>query len=189
MSSVSDPFEALAGRLAQHRGPRPGHGRTDHEPWRGIVEETPRIFATWIKDAWQRERRSGIPALVIDGRRVAIVTVARTYGQQWYFCCPGCGRRTAFLCLPPGQQAGCYRCCRLGYRSQRSRPGSAWGLLDAVFSRDGRVWLPVVDDPATPEIPGGMDLVASLRRQLEAAIASIVDRVRVEGPSDGTAAG
>jgi hypothetical protein len=141
---------------------------------------------TWIKDAWRRQRRSGIPVLSIDGRRIEIVPYQRTFGAQWYFRCPGCGRRIERIFLPPGQPAGCQRCCRLGYRSQRSRPASPWAILDAVFAEDRTAWFahPLDGDPD----PGGVDLVALLRRQLEAAIASIVERVRVEGPSDGTAA-
>ncbi|GIW10814.1 MAG: hypothetical protein KatS3mg061_1871 [Dehalococcoidia bacterium] len=176
-----------AGRLRQP-GPRPGDGRNAHKPWRGIVEETPRLWAQWLQDAWQRHGRRGWPVLAIDDQRIEIVTVRRTFGEQGYFRCPGCDRRCAFLCLPPSQPAGCYRCCRLGYRSQRSRPDSAWAILEAVFSREGRVRL-VANDARMLKIEGGEAMVASLRRQLAEAIDAMIRRVDIdEETGDGTAA-
>jgi hypothetical protein len=54
--------------------------------------------------------------------------------EQWTVC-PHCYRRTEVLYFLR-QQFGCRRCCHLGYRSQRNRPSSIYGMLDQIFARN-----------------------------------------------------
>lgn len=44
-------------------------------------------------------------------------------GVRWWFTCPGCGKRVAYLYLPPGHRLFlCRRCRGLSYYSQRLGP-------------------------------------------------------------------
>ena len=152
----------LVARLGHQRGPEPGEGRSHGLPWRGIVEETPAVWVTWVVEA---SRRAGLPvpsAVMAAGVRVTVVSVALTYGLRYYFRCPDCGRRCEALYLV-GRSLACRKCQRLGYRSQKYRPTSCYAALDRLFARtftrDG----------------DQVDIMADeLRRRLEAGIDTII---------------
>lgn len=58
-------------------------------------------------------------------------------GTRWWFLCPLCNRRTAYLYLPPGtSRFGCRRCLNLTYRScQESHAGDVLFSLNASICR------------------------------------------------------
>lgn len=116
-------------------GPAPGFGATDHRPWRGIVEEAPAIWITWLVAL---AKLAGVPvmqlAVSVGETPIEIVQRQLTYGWRNYFRCPVCRRRCEALYLVGGHPA-CRTCHRLGYRSQSHRSRSWWATLDRVFDR------------------------------------------------------
>jgi len=124
-----DLKEATAARKAAlgmpRRGPWPGGGANAHQPWWGLCEETPQLWASWLAAWWRRRTRQPLPVqppftLEHGTTTIPLEGVRLTYGYRWYFRCPCCSRRTEVLYL--GQRGlACRRCNRLGYRSQTRR--------------------------------------------------------------------
>jgi len=167
-------------KIGHQRGPGPGEGRSSGRPWRGIVEETPAIWVTWIVGA---ARRSGLPVpsgLEVAGKRLPLVSVPLTYGPRYYFKCPLCGRRCEVVYMA-GRDIGCRKCLRLGYRSQKYRATSCYAILDRVFARD---WIPA-------RFAGPGDKVSvmadTLRERLEKAVDALFEgaKVDLEGTETG----
>ena len=159
-------------KIGHQRGPGPGEGRSSGTPWRGIVEETPAIWVTWIVGA---ARRSGLPVpsgLEVAGKRLPLVSVPLTYGPRYYFKCPLCGRRCEVVYMA-GRDIGCRKCLRLGYRSQKYRATSCYAVLDRLFARE---WI-----PARWAGPGEKVevMVRDLRKHLEGRIDALFDGAKV----------
>ena len=119
----------LEARLKHRRGPMPGigAGRGPGRPWAGIVEETRAVWVTWLTD-YARQTGKPIPQGLTfsQGSYVPIVGVRLTFGTRYFFKCPECGRRCEAVYIL-GRRVACRKCLHLGYRSQASRAGSAWG--------------------------------------------------------------
>ena len=129
-------------------GPMSGEGRNPNgRPWRGIVEHTPAIWITWLKQMCRRleidVERLG---LRLYGEPIDITGVELTFGRRHYFLCPAClERREALYFMKDrrpegprnesGGRALCRECAHLGYLSQAHRPGSALGDLERLWSR------------------------------------------------------
>lgn len=176
---ASVPADELLARLTGgQRGPYRGDGRGPGRPWAGLVEETPALWVTWFVAAAKRAGQPVPAAILIDGRRVDLVSARLTYGLRWYWQCPRCGRRCEAIYLAPGR-AGCRVCLRLGYRSQAQRPASIWGLWDLIFARDG-------DDLGRYTAHDGVigSAAADLRRQLENGIRDLLARVAIPPAGD-----
>ena len=173
-------------KIGSQRGPGPGEGRSSGRPWRGIVEETPAIWVTWIVGASRRAGLSVPSAVTVAGIRAEVVSVALTYGPRYYFRCPYCGRRCEALYLV-GRDMGCRRCLRLGYRSQKYRATSCYAVLDLLFAREYI--------PARWRGPENVDVMAAeLRERLEKAVDGLFEGAKVtlqdtetDGPTTGPA--
>ncbi|MFC6920776.1 hypothetical protein [Meiothermus taiwanensis] len=156
------------------RGPWPGQGANDHQPWWGLCEETPQLWAHWLAEYYRRKTGGRLPErapfrLQHAGREVAIEAVRHGFGFRWYFRCPICGRRTEVLYL--GRQGlACRRCNRLGYRSQARRATAPLDLLRPLDWRRtfGRY-------QGTDRQLAGLahDLAQGLSRQLEELFAGL----------------
>ncbi|MCM8750410.1 hypothetical protein NET02_14765 [Thermomicrobiaceae bacterium CFH 74404] len=164
------------------RGPWPGQGANDHQPWWGLCEETPQVWASWLADWWRRKTGQPLPAtppfrlLDREGVELALEGVRCTFGYRWYFRCPACARRTEVL-YQGRLGLACRRCNRLGYRSQARRATAPLGLLWLDWGREfGRYW---GDDRVLAEL--ARELKADVARALDALFAGL----RVE-PRDGS---
>ena len=168
-------------KIGHQRGPGPGEGRSSGTPWRGIVEETPAIWVSWVVGAARRAGYKTPAHLEVNGQRAHLVSVPLTYGPRWYFLCPHCGRRCEALYLK-GRDFGCRRCLRLGYRSQKYRATSCYAVLDRLFARD---WI-----PARWRGPEKVDVMADrLRERLEKAVDGLFEGAKVtlgDPETDGT---
>lgn len=168
-------------KIGHQRGPGPGEGRSSGTPWRGIVEETPAIWVSWVVGAARRAGYKTPDHLEVNGQRAHLVSVPLTYGPRWYFECPHCGRRCEALYLK-GRDFGCRRCLRLGYRSQKYRATSCYAVLDRLFARD---WI-----PARWRGPEKVDVMADrLRERLEKAVDGLFEGAKVtlgDPETDGT---
>ena len=168
-------------KIGHQRGPGPGEGRSTGPPWRGIVEETPAIWVSWVVGAARRAGYKTPAHLEVNGQRAHLVSVPLTYGPRWYFLCPHCGRRCEALYLK-GRDFGCRRCLRLGYRSQKYRATSCYAVLDRLFARD---WI-----PARWRGPEKVDVMADrLRERLEKAVDGLFEGAKVtlgDPETDGT---
>ena len=118
-----------------HAGQCQGDGRGPGRPWRGIVEDTPCIWITWIV-ALAKRMGKPMEGLRIEagGRSIEVTSVELTFGRRWYFVCPECGKRREALYLL--DRLACRECLRLGYRSQTHIPGSPWAIWGRIFDRD-----------------------------------------------------
>ncbi len=168
-------------KIGHQRGPGPGEGRSSGTPWRGIVEETPAIWVSWVVGAARRAGYKTPAHLEVRRQRAHLVSVPLTYGPRWYFLCPHCGRRCEALYLK-GRDFGCRRCLRLGYRSQKYRATSCYAVLDRLFARD---WI-----PARWRGPEKVDVMADrLRERLEKAVDGLFEGAKVtlgDPETDGT---
>ena len=106
----------------------PLFGRGHGQPWRGLVEETPALWISWVKMLCES---AGVELetfrLVLGGEAVAVEHVAVGFGRRPYFLCPACGHRceALFLVTVERKRKGrCRTCARLGYLSQSRRPSS-----------------------------------------------------------------
>jgi len=175
-----DVMDAIE-KIGHQRGPGPGEGRSSGTPWRGIVEETPAIWVSWVVGAARRAGYKTPDHLEVNGQRAHLVSVPLTYGPRWYFECPHCGRRCEALYLK-GRDFGCRRCLRLGYRSQKYRATSCYAVLDRLFARD---WI-----PARWRGPEKVDVMADrLRERLEKAVDGLFEGAKVtlgDPETDGT---
>jgi hypothetical protein len=118
-----EPYKAALGM--PRRGPWPGQGANAHQPWWGLCEETPQLWASWLVGWWRRRTRQPMPedppfTLEHGTTEIPLEGVRLTYSYRWYFRCPCCSRRTEVLYV--GRRGvACRRCNRLGYRSQTRR--------------------------------------------------------------------
>lgn len=154
------------------RGPMPGWGRGPGRRWQGIVEDTPSIWVTWLKDHCRRMGRPMPCALVINERHVPIVGVRLTFGVRHYFKCPDCARRCEALYIL-GQRVSCRKCLHLGYRSQAQRHNGTWWWVDWALDPRGP------DESARWNVPEGFiplarELGEKARERLEEALSRIV---------------
>jgi len=152
------------------RGPWPGQGANDHQPWWGLCEETPQLWASWLAAWWRRTTGEPLPEhppfRLLDGEGVELEVegVRQTFGWRWYFRCPRCWRRTEVLYLGRLGLA-CRRCNRLGYRSQARRATAPVGLLWLDWGRAfRRYW-------------GDDRLLAGLAHELRADVAREIERL------------
>lgn len=151
------------------RGPFPGQGANAHQPWWGLCEETPQLWASWLAEYWRRKTGTPLPErppfrLLVDaGRELVIEGVHLNYGYRWFFRCPECGRRTEVL-YQGRRGLACRRCNRLGYRSQARRVRVP-GLLDLVWGRE------------FDRCCGDMPLLAELAQDLKQHIATGLERL------------
>jgi len=159
-------------KIGHQRGPGPGEGRSSGTPWRGIVEETPAIWVSWVVGAARRAGYKTPDHIEVFDQRAHLVSVPLTYGPRWYFLCPHCGRRCEVLYVKGGD-FGCRRCLRLGYRSQKYRATSCYAVLDRLFARE---WI-----PARWAGPGEKVevMVRDLRKHLEGRIDALFDGSKV----------
>lgn len=131
---VDDIHRALA-KMGHQRGPMPGGGRGPGAAWRGIVEETPVIWCSWVVAAGRASGR-GVPlAIIVAGTRIPLPGVYLTYGVRYYFRCPSCKRKCEAIYLLKPMPA-CRKCHRLGYRCQSRRWSSVYAILGPLFDRD-----------------------------------------------------
>lgn len=127
--------DALFNRISRHRGPAPGMGQGPGRPWAGIVEQTPAVWVGWVTSACKHAEVDPLALTVtFHGQALEMDAVKLTYGTRYYWRCPRCRRRVEAI-YATGAAVGCRTCLHLGYLSQASRPSSAWGLLDRLFSR------------------------------------------------------
>ena len=128
---MEDP-ESLINRALSQRGPR--HGQGPGRPWNGIVERTPCLWISWIRDATKHANISPdqIRAEFYDVP-IQMTSVELTFGRRWYWLCPRCARRCEAVYY--AGEVGCRVCLHLGYLSQSRRPTSAWLWLDRIGSR------------------------------------------------------
>lgn len=130
---LTSTTDALLAGMNNARGPTPGCGRGPGRPWRGIVEETPALWVTWIAEAARRMGKRP-RAITVGDLEIRIVSVPMHFGDRFYFVCPACrSRREALFFV--GSRVGCRQCMRLGYRSQVHRANSPFMALDRLFSR------------------------------------------------------
>ena len=160
-------------KIGHQRGPGPGEGRSSGTPWRGIVEETPAIWVSWVVGAARRAGYKTPDHLEVNGQRAHLVSVPLTYGPRWYFECPHCGRRCEALYLK-GRDFGCRRCLRLGYRSQKYRATSCYAVLDLLFDRDSSRWLEGRYGAEKVQV-----MVSDLRKHLLGRIDALFDGAKV----------
>lgn len=160
---------------AGRRGPLPGQGRGPGEPWEGLVEETPQVWAVWIAEYWRSKTRRPLPEvppiwLTYAGQEVRLVGVERRFGYEWMFLCPRCGgmRRALYLTR---RGLLCRRCGRLGYLSQARRKERALELGLPLWGR---------------RMLGGLskalaqDLAQDVRKELEDLFAKLSVEVKDE---------
>ena len=129
------PWADPAGLVHQATGQRgPVFGRGPGRKWGGIVERTPCLWITGIKDAC---KAAGISPDAIRvafyGTELEMTYVELTFGRRWYWLCPRCGRRCEAVYVT--DVVGCRVCLRLGYLSQSRRKTSAWLWLERLFTR------------------------------------------------------
>src|SRR3989304_7662982 len=104
MNGLVEEFER---RLKRHRGPV--YGRGPGRPWRGIVEDRPALWVTWVVAVSRRLGKGAPVSVTIDGVDVPIVKVPLTFGPRHYFVCPWCHRRCEALFFL-GREFGCRKC-------------------------------------------------------------------------------
>jgi hypothetical protein len=173
--------DAMLAKMLHHRGPGPGEGRSHGRPWRGIVEETPCLWVTWLVTAAKRLGAPVPAGILVHGERVALVSVRLTFGDRYYFLCPRCDRRVEALYFL-GRDVGCRRCLHLGYESQVYRPGSPWRLLSRVFDRRplhrlSRRW----EDGDSPVVT---EVVAPMREMMQEKVEAMLTKID-GGDDDG----
>lgn len=155
-------------------GPMAGHGRGPGRPWRGLCEEVPQLWVTWVVNL---ARHTGQPvpvALVVADVRIPIPGVRLTFGTRYYFKCPRCRRRCETVYLIARVPA-CRHCHHLGYRSQARRNSSVYGLLEALMGRDE--WAkPRRYDVDTTLLA---DVLDAARNDMAARLAAALDGVTV----------
>ena len=79
-----------------------------------------------------------VPVVIsVNGRKIALVSAALTFGPRWFFQCPKCGRPVEAVYVLRGG-AACRRCHRLLYRSQCHRSTSAYRVLGRLLAANGR---------------------------------------------------
>jgi hypothetical protein len=182
---VLEEPHVLVDKLRHHRGPDPGEGRSHGRPWRGIVEDTPCVWVTWVTAACKRLGRSVPQAIIIDGVRVPLVSVQLTFGRRYYFRAPCCGRRVEALFFLDSD-VGCRQCLHLGYESQVRRPGSVWQVLDDLFDR--RPLQRLVRRWEHADSPMVREIVVPLREMMRERIEGMLSRISVEEEDDGCSA-
>lgn len=160
-------------KIGHQRGPGRGEGRSSGTPWRGIVEETPAIWVSWVVGAARRAGYKTPDHIEVFDQRARLVSVPLTYGPRWYFECPHCGRRCEALYLKGGVFA-CRKCLRLGYRSQKYRATSCYAVLDRLFDRDARPWLEGRYGSGKVDV-----MVSDLRKHLQGRIDALFDGAEV----------
>lgn len=171
--------DALFARLSKRRGPMPGigMGRGPGRPWAGIVEESKALWVTWLTDYWRRMGRPTPKGIMVDGQHVPIVGVKLTFGMRYFFQCPECARRCETLYFA-GRRVACRKCLHLGYRSQASRPTSAWAFIDRLLSRAA------LRGPAR-WCPQGLEwLGEELERYLKQRLDEVLSRIGGVGDGD-----
>lgn len=177
MTSVKDldlslSADDIMARITSRRGPYPGWGCGPGRPWRGLVEETPAFWVTWLV-ALARKLGLNPDALNLTwyGVPFHLATTELTFGTRYYFLCPRCERRCEALYYAGA--VGCRVCHHLGYRSQAHRAGSIHQIFDLLHDRDfisshWRRWDP--PDPIKQFVVGELAELArtELRETLDA---------------------
>ena len=169
--------DTLFSRLAHHRGPMPGMGRSRGRPWAGIVEQTPALWVGWVTSACKHADLAPLAVAVTwHGQDLEMDAVKLTYGTRYYWRCPRCRRRVEAI-YATRAAVGCRTCLHLGYLSQASRPSSAWGYLDRLFTRRRSAGLPrrYECDPTTERA-----LVALLRGRIEKRLAESLGEIDIK---------
>lgn len=160
---------------AGRRGPLPGQGRGPGEPWQGLVEETPQVWAAWLAEYWRAKTRRPLPEvppirLTYEGQEVRLVGVERPFGYEWQFLCPECGERRRVLYLTR-RGLLCRRCGKLGYLSQARRKGRTLELGLPLWGRRMLGGLPEAL---------AQDLAQNVRKELEGLFSKLSVEVRDE---------
>lgn len=172
---LTESTQALKAALGiGRRGPWPGQGANAHQPWWGLCEETPQLWASWLAEYYRRTTGEPLPEtppfriLDREGAELPLEGVRLTFGYRWYFRCPLCWRRTEVL-YQGRVGLACRRCNRLGYRSQVRRAAVPVGLLWLDWGREfGRYQS---DDVTLAALANG--LVQDRARQLEQLFAGL----------------
>lgn len=176
-SGAADVLWAMS-QLGHQRGPMPGHGRGPGRPWRGIVEETPALWVTWVVAAGRASGR-GVPLRIkIGDVWIPMPGVRVGFGVRYYFRCPRCRRKCEAIYLLAGVPA-CRKCHRLGYRCQARRWSSVYAILSPLFDRD--LTAParyIVDDELLH------DELVKAQDTIKARLLSILDDVSAEYDDD-----
>ena len=81
---------------AGRRGPLPGQGRGPGEPWEGLVEETPQVWAVWLAEYWRSKTRRPLPEvppiwLTMRGRKCGWWVWNAALGTSGCSCARGAG--------------------------------------------------------------------------------------------------
>lgn len=127
----------LVGRAADQPGPIAGGGRGPGRSGVGVVEDTTALWVGWVAAA-ARVAGVAVPVVIsVNGRKIALVSAALTFGPRWFFQCPKCGRPVEAVYVLRGA-AACRRCHRLLYRSQCHRSASAYRVLGRLLAANGR---------------------------------------------------
>ena len=170
-NDIDDVFQRA---FMRRHGPRPGNGRGPGRPWRGIVEQTPALWVTWITGAC---KRAGVdPASIrITFCRcdLEMTPVELTFGTRYYWLCPRCGNRCEAVYATRAGVA-CRECSHLGYESQTTRSSSPFRTLNLIFSRRA-YGLPRRYDPS---VETERMLVAGLRKVITARVAQVVGDIQ-----------
>lgn len=178
MSFDTDDIAWAVSQMGHQRGPMPGHGRGPGRAWRGIVEETPVIWCSWVVAAGRASGR-GVPLRIkINDVWIPMPGVRVGFGVRYYFRCPRCRRKCEAIYILGGVPA-CRKCHHLGYRCQARRWSSVYAILAPLFDRD--LTAPpryIVDDELLH------DELVEAQDTIKARLLSILDGVTVEYDDD-----
>lgn len=131
---TSDVVYALS-QLGHQHGPRPGGGRGPGRAWRGIIEEVPALWCSWVVAAGRASGLSVPLRIKVNDVPIPLPGVRVGFGVRYYFRCPSCHRKCDAVYILAGRPA-CRKCHHLGYRSQSRRWSSVYRILAPLFDRD-----------------------------------------------------
>lgn len=168
-------LDGLLSNFGHQRGPWTGWGRGHGKRFGGIVEDTPALWVGWVVDLSKRAGRDPLSLrLSWGGYALRLAYVDLTFGRRYYWRCPECDRRCEAVYILRGRLA-CRVCLHLGYKSQASRPASAYAALDLLL---GRHWPWVRGRYASNSHAD--ELVASLAGDFRAKVQQMIDGLSIE---------